>query len=147
VRDLVDVVVLLLQPETGDELQWEKAGVLEVADVIVIHKADLPGADRVEGQVRALLNLPGCREMRVVRVSARAGQGLEELYQMILDLPLRRTGAEREEGALLRLAQQRVAEQFHLHPERVRSILDRWQSRNLNDTQAADELLFLLREK
>src|SRR5262249_27176482 len=48
VQELADVVVLLLQPETGDDLQWEKAGLLEVADVVVIHKADLPGADRVE---------------------------------------------------------------------------------------------------
>src|SRR5204862_5291465 len=47
VRDLVDVVVLLLQPETGDDLQWEKAGVLEVADLLVVHKADLPGAANV----------------------------------------------------------------------------------------------------
>ena len=37
------MVILLLQTETGDELQWEKAGLLEAADVIVIHKADLPG--------------------------------------------------------------------------------------------------------
>ena len=35
VRDLADVLVLLLQPETGDDLQWEKAGLLEVADVVV----------------------------------------------------------------------------------------------------------------
>ena len=34
VRDLADAVVLLLQPETGDDIQWEKAGLLEVADVI-----------------------------------------------------------------------------------------------------------------
>ena len=39
VRDLADVLVLLVQPESGDELQWEKAGLLEVADVVVIHKA------------------------------------------------------------------------------------------------------------
>jgi len=48
VRGLVDVLVLLLQPETGDDLQWEKAGLLEVADIVAIHKSDLPGADRVE---------------------------------------------------------------------------------------------------
>src|SRR6185436_3500467 len=53
VRSLVDVLVLLLQPETGDDLQWEKAGLFEVADILVIHKADLPGADRVEAQVLA----------------------------------------------------------------------------------------------
>src|SRR6516162_4165920 len=39
VRNLADIVVLLLQPESGDDVQWEKAGILECADVIVIHKA------------------------------------------------------------------------------------------------------------
>src|SRR5207244_8456315 len=55
VHAVADVLVLLLQPETGDDLQWEKAGVLEVADVIFIQKADLPGAERAEAQVRAML--------------------------------------------------------------------------------------------
>src|SRR5207245_10730681 len=61
VRALADVVVLLLQPETGDDLQWEKAGVLEVADLVVIHKADLPGAEQTAAQVRAALDIPGVR--------------------------------------------------------------------------------------
>src|SRR5205814_3619159 len=43
-RSVADAVILLLQPETGDDLQWEKAGVLEVADAVVVHKAALPGA-------------------------------------------------------------------------------------------------------
>ncbi len=70
VRALADVVVLLLQPETGDDLQWEKAGLLEVADVVVIHKADLPGAERVEAQVLAALALSAGRAPPVLRVSA-----------------------------------------------------------------------------
>src|SRR5262249_59124141 len=65
VRDLADVVVLLLQPETGDDLQWEKAGLLEVADVVVIHKADLPGAEQIEAQVRTILGLSAGREVAV----------------------------------------------------------------------------------
>ena len=83
VRELADVVVLLLQPETGDELQWEKAGLLEVADVVVVHKADLPGAERVEAQVRDLLNLPGCREVPVLRASSSKGRGVEELWRTV----------------------------------------------------------------
>ncbi len=79
VRDLADVVVLLLQPETGDDLQWEKAGVLEVADVVVIHKADLPGADQALAQVRAALDLSGTRHVPVLRVSARTGEGIDAL--------------------------------------------------------------------
>ncbi len=89
VRDLVDVLVLLLQPETGDDLQWEKAGLLEVADVVVIHKADLPGADRVEAQVLATLGLDSA-PCRPSSASARTGQGLAELLTAIWACPRRR---------------------------------------------------------
>ena len=80
VRELADVVVLLVQPETGDELQWEKAGLLEVADVVVVHKADLAGAERMEAQVRELLSLPGCRDVPVLRVSSAKREGLDNLW-------------------------------------------------------------------
>ena len=84
VRAVADVVVLLLQPETGDDLQWEKAGLLEVADVVVVHKADLPGSSNVEAQVNAALQLGGRESARVVRASARTGEGLERLWQLHL---------------------------------------------------------------
>src|SRR5205807_6059777 len=89
-RALVDVLVLLLQPETGDDLQWEKAGLFEVADVIAIHKADMPGAERVEAQVLATLALSMAAAPPVLRVSSRSGQGLAELWQAIRSLPLKR---------------------------------------------------------
>jgi len=80
IRDVADVVIVLVQPETGDELQWEKAGQLEIADIVVVHKADLPSAGRVESQLRELLNLPGCRSVPVMRVSSSKGLGVEELW-------------------------------------------------------------------
>lgn len=83
VHQVADTVVLLLQPEAGDDLQWEKAGLLEVADVVVINKADLPGSERVEAQVRDMLNLPGCREVPVLRVSAGKNQGIDELWNVL----------------------------------------------------------------
>ncbi len=83
IREVADVVVVLVQPETGDELQWEKAGQLEIADIVVVHKADLPSAERVEGELRELLNLPGRRPIPVVRVSSSKGQGVEELWAAI----------------------------------------------------------------
>ena len=82
-RDIADTLVLLLQPEAGDDLQWDKAGLLEVADIVVIHKADLPTADRVEQQVRDAFNLPGSRDIDVVRASAIKNQGLAELWSLI----------------------------------------------------------------
>jgi LAO/AO transport system ATPase len=83
VRDLADVVILLLQPETGDELQWEKAGLLEVADIVVIHKGDLPSAEETETQVRDVLALSEGKSAKVLRVSSKSGQGVEPLWQAI----------------------------------------------------------------
>ncbi len=83
IREVADVVVVLVQPETGDELQWEKAGQLEIADVVVVHKADLASADRTLSQLRELLNLPGCRPVPVVSVSSSKGQGVEELWAVV----------------------------------------------------------------
>ena len=90
VRALANVVVVLLQPGTGDYLQWEKAGVLEVADVLVIHKADLPGADHMAAEVRAAVELGQQKAPVIVSVSSKTGEGLETLWQTIRGLPLRR---------------------------------------------------------
>ena len=83
VREQANTLVVLLQPEAGDELQWEKAGLLEVADLVVIHKADLPGADRVAPQVHEHLNLPGSRPIPVLKASAAKGDGLDQLWTAI----------------------------------------------------------------
>ena len=82
VRQLAEVVLLLLQPETGDDLQWEKAGILEVADVIAIHKSDLPQAEEVEAQVRTTLGLSS-KSPPVLRVSSKTGAGIEALWAAI----------------------------------------------------------------
>jgi len=144
VRELADVVVLLVQPETGDELQWEKAGLLEVSDIIVIHKADLAGAERLESQVKELLSLPGCREVAVMRVSSAKNQGLAELWTRIAGLPRRNAAIASGAEQLLRRAQQLLADRLQSHPLQVRPLLDRWQRQELSEAQAADELLQLL---
>jgi LAO/AO transport system ATPase len=94
IREVADVVIVLVQPETGDELQWEKAGLLEIADIVVVHKADLSSAERVESQLRELLNMPGCRSVPVVRVSSTRETGVEELWAAVDAYPGRpRAGA------------------------------------------------------
>ena len=89
IHELADVLVVLVQPETGDELQWEKAGLLEVADVVVVHKADLPGADATHSQVHELLNLLGSRTVPVLKASAVKREGLQELWETLQRAPLR----------------------------------------------------------
>jgi LAO/AO transport system ATPase len=148
VRDLTDAVVLLLQPETGDDLQWEKAGLLEVADVVVIHKADLPGAQSLEAQVRATLGLSSRPAPLVLRVSSRNGQGVAELWSAIQSCSLRRRTSSTGERELLRLAQGALVARFNVaqrdHDPRVRDLLDKWRQGNVDPTNAVAALLRLL---
>ncbi len=57
VRALVDTLVLVLIPESGDQIQAMKAGMLETADIYVVNKADLPGADKIASELRAVTKL------------------------------------------------------------------------------------------
>lgn len=88
VEALVDTVVLLMQPETGDGIQALKAGILEVADIIVVSKSDLPGAARMRENVAGTVRFGARRaaggwEVPVVGVSSEAGTGFEELEAAI----------------------------------------------------------------
>ena len=69
VRTLVDVEILVLTPCTGDYVQAMKAGIMETADIYVVNKADLPGADRVAADVLAVLqhrtNMPPVIQVRI----------------------------------------------------------------------------------
>jgi LAO/AO transport system ATPase len=150
VRDLADAVVLLVQPETGDDLQWEKAGVLEVADVVVIHKADLPGAEQAEAQVRSMLGLSNGHEPPVVRVSSKKGSGIDQLWDAVRACPPRRQQARDDERALLRLAQETLAERFtaanQLHDSGLQQLLHDWQQGRVRREEAVAKLLRLLVE-
>lgn len=89
VRRLADKVVVVLQPETGDSVQWEKAGLLEVADLVVIQKSDLPGSDRLAAEVHEAVNLsrhrPGHREVPVLQVSASRNEGFDALREWVFE--------------------------------------------------------------
>lgn len=146
VHDYADVIVLMLQPESGDDVQWEKAGILECADVIVVHKADLPSADQTAAQVRAALDLSPAREVPVVRVSTKANQGHEELWQAIAKLPLRRHTASAGRR-LLRLALEslelRVLDAERRADPTIVNLIDAWE-RGETPTDAAIRELTML---
>jgi LAO/AO transport system kinase len=140
---LVDVLVLLLQPETGDDLQWEKAGLLEVADVVVIHKADLPGAGRVEAQLVAGLGLSHGPSPAVLRVSARSGAGVRELWEAIRSRPLRR-GVRRDADELFRLLRERLAARFAASRCEAEGLAARWQAGTVSTDEALAALAGIL---
>jgi LAO/AO transport system ATPase len=149
VHHLADVVLLLLQPETGDDLQWEKAGVLEIADLIAVHKADLPRAEQVEAQVRTILGLSGELAVPVLCVSAKTGQGIDQLWKEIAAQPLRRGQRAQEGRHLLYRAQELLAQRYVAARaggrNGVETLLGRWQRGELDEDAAAEALLDLLR--
>lgn len=63
-RDLVDSLVLVLHPEAGDSVQAMKSGIMELADIYVVNKADLPGAVRTATELRAVLKAAPGRDRR-----------------------------------------------------------------------------------
>ncbi len=145
VRAVADVVVLLLQPETGDDLQWEKAGLLEVADVVAIHKADLPGAAEAEAQVRGALSLSTQRDVPVLRVSAKTGEGIEALWEAVVACTSQRQSAPPKDHDLLELAQQELTYWFATaedsnDPE-VQQLFSRWRQGTLDQREAVASLL------
>ena len=73
---LAHVTILVMVPGAGDEVQTMKAGVLEVADIFVINKADLPGADKIEQELHAVAD-----DRPVLRTVASEGQGIAEVLQ------------------------------------------------------------------
>lgn len=83
VRRFVNALALLVTPNSGDEVQWEKAGLIEIADLIVVNKADLPGADRLRQQLLSALSLGGKPPAPILAVVASNGQGVAELWQAI----------------------------------------------------------------
>lgn len=85
VVQLAGTVAVVLTPATGDDIQAAKAGIMEVADIFVINKADQPGADELEQQILAMTSLipPGKPMPPVLRTSALLGEGIGELVEAL----------------------------------------------------------------
>lgn len=83
VRYVSDVVVLVLSPGYGDEMQLLKAGVMEIADIYALNKSDLSGTDSMYEQLLSFLTLAGKDASCVVRTSALNGNGVDELFSRI----------------------------------------------------------------
>ncbi len=92
VNSMVDFFMLLMLAGAGDELQGIKRGIMEMADLIVINKADgdnIKNASRAQAEYQSALHLfppaPSGWEARVVTASAQSGKGNEEIYRLIED--------------------------------------------------------------
>jgi GTPase len=83
-----DTTLVVGVPGLGDDIQAIKAGILEIADILVVNKADLAGADRLVADLRTMLQLANQRgEWRtpILQTVALQGTGVSELVERIMD--------------------------------------------------------------
>ncbi|HZP96973.1 MAG TPA: methylmalonyl Co-A mutase-associated GTPase MeaB [Candidatus Limnocylindria bacterium] len=151
---VADTVCLVTVPGLGDDIQAIKAGVLEIADVLVVNKADRPGADDAARDLAQMLSLGRARtswKPPIVRTVAATGDGVPELADAIErhaawaaesgERERRRRDAARAEiedvlrEALVRRLRDRLGD------ERVERAVERVARRELDPYAAIDELL------
>jgi len=90
VMEVADTVVVVLTPESGDVVQTMKAGLLEIADVFVVNKADRPGADRLARELELMVHLDGLDpaegprwDAPVLAASAAEGRGIDAVVEAV----------------------------------------------------------------
>lgn len=87
VMGIADTVAVVLNPGAGDVVQAFKAGIMEIADLFVVNKADLPGADKVASEIREMLDVTKQHapwRPPVVKTSSQEGTGIDGLWQAML---------------------------------------------------------------
>jgi LAO/AO transport system kinase len=155
-----DTTVVLEAPEMGDEVQAIKAGLLEVADLVVVNKGDKPGAQRTAAQLRAMLvatagrdadpSRPRPKRPDVLITTASTGAGVAEL---LAALDRHRAAGREGVSAAARLARaeaqvwaivaERLRERLHdeTHRDATAATLDEVADHRLDPYGAADRLL------
>ncbi len=82
---VADTTIVVEVPGLGDEVQAQKAGILEIGDILVVNKGDRPGSDRLAKELRMMLSLGEKKEWEspIVTTTATNGDGLEALWEKI----------------------------------------------------------------
>jgi len=106
-----DTTVVVVNPGWGDNVQANKAGLLEIADVFVINKADRPGAEETRRDLEGMLELsePGDWRPPVLATVATSGTGVAEVWQAVE----RHRAFMESSGLLLERRRRRAAEELH----------------------------------
>ena len=118
-----DITLVVTMPGGGDGVQALKAGVMEIADVFVVNKADLAGADRAAAEIEAMLRLneygPGQWRPPVLRARAAEGRGVEEVVEAVARFQARGgDGADERRRARVRArVRELVSRRFLEHAE------------------------------
>jgi len=148
-----DLCLVVLVPGLGDEVQALKAGIMEIADIFVVNKADRDGADRVAAEIESMLSLaPSQDRPEILRTIATSDEGISALLLSIDALWGRartsgRLAAKRREN-LEREFERSLAERLMRHvwteivsPEEKKTIVSRLEARELDPMSAAEDVI------
>ncbi len=155
VMEAVDTTIVVLVPEAGDSIQTMKAGLMEIADVFVVNKADRPGADYLVAELEGMVHQSPKQswwQVPVMATQAVNDVGTEELYQYIErhrqaleesgNLALKRSKQRRTD--LLRTIEHRITKQVLEQVERDDQLalyLEKVEKGEIDPFSAAQEIL------
>jgi LAO/AO transport system kinase len=105
IAEIADVRIVICAPGLGDDVQAIKAGILEIADILVVNKADLPMADRTVSQLKNMLALraENAPDVPVLATTATKDEGITELVDAIEERGHVASDEERAARALKRV--------------------------------------------
>lgn len=110
IADVTDTTVVVLTPESGDSIQAMKAGLMEIADILVVNKDDRAGAGHFASELRMVLNMRQWADQwqpPILRISAQNNTGVDALYEQLT--AHHQYLSEQQHFETLRLRQSRTA--------------------------------------
>ncbi len=149
---LADLILVVVTPGAGDDIQNFKAGIMEIADIFVLNKADSPGAEKTERQLRAMLEL-GFQDkglLPLVKTVATKGKGVDALMTEIGRLAgarNRRAQEERRKRLLFWMLRDVTREKIfqlisrHVEDSELKEFVDRIYRQETDPYTVADELI------
>jgi GTPase len=150
---MADTTVVVLTPGSGDDVQAMKAGIMEIADILVVNKSDLPSADLLERQLRSIVEAARSgRVTPIVRTAGALNEGIEALidaleehraYLAQADVRSKHRAAQARHQVLT-LARQRLIDRVvleHGADGKLDELVARVASREIDPHTAADELI------
>ncbi|WP_129778162.1 methylmalonyl Co-A mutase-associated GTPase MeaB [Peristeroidobacter soli] len=151
---VVDTVCLLTIPGAGDDIQAIKAGIIEIADLLVVNKADRPGADEAVKDLMQMLNLGTPRNdwrTPVIKTSSNLGTGIEDLMGAVRKHrewanqsgEAQRRNADAMRTEIQALMRERVLRELErrMDPKQIEDVVSQVVSKRLDPYGAVDELL------
>jgi LAO/AO transport system kinase len=158
---IADATLVLLVPGMGDDIQVMKAGIMEIGDIFVINKADHPGTERIETELKGLFSMNGRSDgwnPPIIRTIASEGEGISQCIQAIAKYQSFRREHRNRSDEAVRIQKERLLEivcaqtrealmQDAVVAAQIQELAARIADRKLDPFTAAEEIMRLQLER